>query len=41
MKKIRPIKNTWYDWLVNDIFEPIRKRLVSFKDKIVCFKKSF
>ena len=41
MKKIRPIKNTWYDWLVNDAFEPIRKRLVSFKDKIVCFKKSF
>ena len=25
MKKIRPIKNTWYDWLINYIPEPIRK----------------
>ena len=23
MKKIRPIKNTWYDWLNNHIPEPI------------------
>ena len=26
MKKIRPIKSTWYDWLINYIPEPIRKR---------------
>ena len=25
MKKIRPIKNTWYHWLVNYIPESIRK----------------
>ena len=25
MKKIRPIKNTWYDCLINHIPEPIRK----------------
>ena len=25
MKKKRPIKNTWYDWLINYISEPIRK----------------
>ena len=34
MKKIRPIKNTWYDWLINYIPEPIRKRVDEFKDKI-------
>ena len=26
MKKIRSIKNTWYDWLINYIPEPIRKK---------------
>ena len=26
MKKIRPIKNTWYDWLINYIPESIRKK---------------
>ena len=25
MKKIEPIKNTWYDWLINCIPEPVRK----------------
>ena len=25
MKKIRPVKNTWYDWLINYIPEPIKK----------------
>ena len=34
MKKIRPIKNTWYDWLINYIPEPIRKIVGGFKDKI-------
>ena len=26
MKKTRPIKNTWYDWLINYIPESIGKR---------------
>ena len=25
MKKIRPIKKTWYDWLINYTPEPIKK----------------
>ena len=25
MKKIRPIKNTWSDWLIDYIPEPIKK----------------
>ena len=35
MKKIRPIKNTWYDWLINFIPEPIRKSVGGFNDKIL------
>ena len=35
MKKIRPIRNTWYDWLINYIPETIRKSVGSFKNKIV------
>ena len=31
MKKIRPIKNTWYDWLINCIPKPIRKSVSVFK----------
>ena len=37
MKKTRPIKNTWYDWLINDITEPTRKSIGGFKDKIKSF----
>ena len=37
MKKIRPIKNTWYGWLINYIPEPIRKSLDGFKDKLLVF----
>ena len=33
MKKIRPIKNTWYDWLINYIPEPIRIGVGGFKYK--------
>ena len=33
MKKIRPIKNTWYDWLINYIPEPTRKSVSALKDK--------
>ena len=35
MKKIRPIKKTWYDWSINYIPEPIRRSVGGFKDKIV------
>ena len=35
MKKMRPIKNSWYDWLINYIPEPIAKIVGGFKDKIV------
>ena len=34
MKKTRPIKNTWYDWLINYIPESIRESAGGFKDKI-------
>ena len=40
MKKIRPIKNAWYDWLINYIPEPIRKSAGSFKDKIASLFKT-
>ena len=40
MKKIRPIKNIWYDWLINYIPEPIRKSVGGFKDKIVSLFKT-
>ena len=31
MKKTRPIKNTWYDWLINYTLNPIRKKCKCFK----------
>ena len=34
MKKIRPIKNTWYDWLINYILEAIRKSVGSSKNRL-------
>ena len=40
MKKIRPIKKTWYDWLINYVPEPIRKSVGGFKDKIVSLFKT-
>ena len=40
MKKIRPVKNTWYDWLINYIPEPKRKSVGGFKDKIVSLFKT-
>ena len=39
MKKIRPIKNTWYDWLIKYILEPIRKSIGDFKDKVISLLK--
>ena len=35
MKKLRPIKNTWYDWLINYIPKPIRKSVSVLKDKFI------
>ena len=35
MKKLRSIKNTWYDWLINYIPETIRKSVGGFKDKVI------
>ena len=35
MKKIRSIKNTWYDWLINYIPEPIRKSVGGFEVKLI------
>ena len=41
MMKMRPIKNTWHDWLINCTSEPIRKSTGGSKDKIVrLFKKN-
>ena len=40
MKRIRPIKNTWYDWLINYIPEPIRKSVGGFKDKVISLFKT-
>ena len=35
MNKIRRINNTWYDWFINYIAEPIRKCVDGFQDNIV------
>ena len=35
MKKIRPVKNTWYDWLIIYIAEPMTKSGSSVNDKTV------
>ena len=40
MKKIRPVKNILYDWLINYIPEPIRKSVDGFKHKIVSLFKT-
>ena len=32
---MRLIKSTWYDWLINYILEPARKRVGDFKGKFV------
>ena len=32
MKKIRPINNTWHDWLINYTPEPFKDRIVSLFD---------
>ena len=40
MRMKRPIKSTWYDWLINYIPELIRKNVISFKDKVVSIFKT-
>ena len=40
IKKIRPVKNTWYDWLINYILESIRKSVGGFQNKIVSLFKT-
>ena len=40
MKRIRPIKNTKYDWVINYIPERIRKSVGGFKDKIISLFKT-
>ena len=40
IKKIRPIKNTWHDSLINYIPESIRKSVGVFNDKIVSLFKT-
>ena len=40
MKKIRPIKNTWYNWLINYVPEPIRKSVDGFGDKFISLFKT-
>ena len=35
MQKIRPIKNTWFNWLINYIPESITKIASGFKDRLV------
>ena len=37
MKKKRPIKNTWYDWLINYVPELLRKNICGFKYKLQVF----
>ena len=36
MKKIRQLKNTWCNWLINS--EPKRKSVSALKDKITVFR---
>ena len=40
MKKMRPIKSNWYDWLINSIPKLIRKSVDGFKDKVISLFKT-
>ena len=40
MKKIKPVKNTWHQWLISYILEPIRKSVHGLKDQIVSALKN-
>ena len=40
MKKIIPVENTWYDWLIFYNSEPIRKSIGGLKGKIISLFKT-
>ena len=40
MKKKRPVKDTWQDWLINYTPEPTRKSESDFKDQVVSIFKT-
>ena len=40
MKKKTPIKDTWYNWLIDYIPLPKRKTAGGFKDKVVSLFKA-
>ena len=40
MIKIRPVKNSWYEWLINQIPASVRKAISIFKDKVVSLFKT-
>ena len=40
MKIIKSCKNTWYDWLINYILEPIRKSVTGFKNNVISLFKT-
>ena len=40
MKKIRSIKNSWYDLVINYIPEPSWKKVDGFKDKVISLFKA-
>ena len=40
MKKIRPIKNSWYEWLTDYIHKPTTKSVGGFKDKVIILFKT-
>ena len=40
VKKMRPVKNIWYDWLINYIPEPLGESVGCFKDKIISLFKT-
>ena len=35
IKEKKPIKSTWYYWLIDYIFEPLRKTVGGFRDNVV------
>ena len=37
MKQKRPTKNTWYDWLINYVPNPIKKTVGVLKTKLQVF----
>ena len=40
-EEIKPIKNTWYEWLISNIPEPITQIVGGFKDKVISLFKTY